>query len=476
MIFRNGHISGFIDSLIDSLQISEQHEAIVNYCNLLDLSIGNSPNLTDTNIFIPLCFVYLSTPNSNVTEGFDAANQITIEEVNAYNFSLVLLEKFNQAASDLGVTFILASKASQDESPLNYPGTIVYNMNESSGQIALKTYIGPLESGGFGEITEIQYYKDYGISAAAYDNAMQNELKGISKNAIDDILTNAIGIEHNNIFTVVLCNRLNTETANASTYPSPFFSFMAGVHPFTADFKSYYGILPYHMFLDADVDNIANDMFSSATSEFLDIYNKSDMQLENSHTMLKNFIGSMFGLLNPGISSYTNNSIYLVPNCASEEGDCFLTSFGLTGGDCCDDTPQVSYFTYWQDILQYDTWDSISECNGETILDRNNISSHVSNPMNFIDASIDEGIGFTFDQKLRVQRSFALSGSVLYNMKMNIENYITRDEYAPIFCSEELSREFNAKVKQRIRFSSKIEESKKFEKIKNKVINLCTNV
>lgn len=475
MIFRNGHISGFIDSLIDSLLISEQHDAIVNKCNLLDASISNSSELSNTNISIPLCFVYLATPNANQTEGFDGTNQITIEESSAYNFSLTLLEKFNQAALDLGVTFILASKI-QTDVDLNYPGTVVYNMSDSPASVTIKTYIGPLEGGGFGEISEAQYYKDYGIAAANYDTLMQNNLKGINKSAVDDILSNDIGIDNNNIFTVVLCNRLNTETANATSYTSPQFSFMAGVHPFVADFKSYYGILPYHMFLDIDVDDISNDMFSNATSEFVDVYNKSNTQLLNSHTMLKNFIGSMFGLLHPGTSNYLENSSYMVPNCNSEEGDCFLTNFGLTGGDCCDDTPQVSYFGYWNTILQYDTWDSISECNGEIILDRSNISSHVSNPMNFIDGSAEENIEFTFDQKLRVQRSFAISGGVLYNMRMNIGNYITVDEYAPIFCSQELSREFNFKVKQQLTFPNIVEEFTKFEKIKNKIINLCTNV
>ena len=207
------------------------------------------------------------------------------------------------------------------------------------------------------------------------------------------------------------------------------------------------------------------------------VYDLSSQRLVNSHTMLKNFIGSMFGLLNPGISNMQSGLEYLIPSCNSQPGDCFLTNYGTTGGDCCDDTPQVSYSTYWQNILQYDTWDSISDCNGEGILDRINISAHVANPMNFLDASIDENIQFTDDQKVRVQRAFFVPGgySMLNNIRTNIGSYITTAEYAPIFCSDQLNRSFNSQIKYKIKLSNHLEESEKFEKIKNKIINLCTN-
>ena len=471
MIFKNGYISGFIDSLIDSLMKIQQRNAIVNKVNLLDAGISNFPILNESTISIPLCFMYLSSNDGTVSAGIESSNQVVIEEASAYNFSLVLLDKFNQAASDLGITFILASTVKEGEDPLTYPGTIVFDMSEYS---AIKSYIGPLEGGGYGEIEEEQYYKDYGIAAATYDNTMSSELKGISRGIIDNIVSD--NIDNNNVFTVVLCNRLNIESANATEYPSPSFSFMAGVHPFVADFKTYYGILPYHMFINEDVQDLSEDLLTHASAEMMNVYNESSTKLVNSHTMLKNFIGSMLGLLHPGTSNFPENSYYMIPSCNSQEGDCFLTNFRTTGGDCCDDTPQVSFSMYWHIILQYTDWDSISECNGEVILDRNNISSHIANPMNFIDASIDENIGFTFEQKLRVQRSFNIADTVFYNMKNNIGNYITIDEYAPIFCSGELAREFNYKEKYRIQFSSKMEESKDFEKIKNKIINLCTNV
>lgn len=470
MIFKNGYISGFIDSLINSLEITEQRNAIVDRVNLLNLGISSSSTLSSENISIPLCFMYLSSDDTTVSAGFESHNKVVIEEASAYNFSLVLLDKFNQAASDLGVTFILASRVKEGEDFLTYPGTIVHDMSEYS---AIKSYIGPLEGGGYGQIQEEQFYKDYGIAAATYDNSMTSELKGISRSTIDGIVSD--NIDNNNVFTVVLCNKLNIEIANSTEYPSPAFSYMAGVHPFAADFKTYYGILPYHMFINEDVQDLSEDLLTHASAEMIEIYTESSTKLVNSHTMLKNFIGSMFGLLHPGTSNYPEGSYYMVPSCNSQEGDCFLTNFGTTGGDCCDDTAQVSFPLYWNVILQYTDWDSISECDGEVILDRNNISSHVSNPMNFIDASIDENIGFTFEQKLRVQRSFDITTAIFYNMKRDIGKYITLDEYAPIFCSQELAREFNYKVKQRVQFSSKMEESKDFEKIKNKIINLCTN-
>lgn len=473
MIFRNGYISGFIDSLLDSLEITQQYNTIVNSTNLLNFTIDDTSSFNSNLVIsLPLCFIYLENPTINQNENNTGSNMLSIEEANAYAYSLVLLDKFNQAASDLGVTFILASKAKADEDPLNYPGTIVHDM---SAEYSIKSYIGPLEGGGFGDIEEYQYYKDHGIAAASYDNLLQNELDGVSKDTIDNIVK--YYVSNNSVFTVVLCNKLNLEKANA-TYYAPSFSFMSGVHPFLYMFKTYYGILPYYMFQNDDVGDISSNLFDNADPAMQQMYEMAEESLVNSHTMLKNFIGSMFGLLNPGISNLPSGNTFLIPSCTSEEGDCFVTNYGVTGGDCCDDTPQISYPLYWQNILQYDTWDSVSECNGEEVLDRNNISSHVSNPMNFIDASIDENIEFTNDQKVRVQKSFLLPAtqSCLYKMRNEIGSYITTNEYAPIFCSEELGREFISKIKNKIQFPSILEESKKFEKIKNKIINLCTNV
>jgi len=205
MIFRNGYISGFIDSLIDSLETPGHSSYLTSAISMLDYSIEQHPTFDPTlKISVPLCFIYLDNEIVGQNEDNSNENQLIINEANAYDFSLVLLDKFNNAASDLGVEFILASKAKMDEDNLNYPGTIIHDM---SAETVTKSYIGQLPEGGYGEIQEVQYYKDHGIAAAS-QSLTANELNGISQTTIDSITTYYADI---NVFRVVLCNKLNTE-------------------------------------------------------------------------------------------------------------------------------------------------------------------------------------------------------------------------------------------------------------------------
>jgi len=460
MILRHGKISGFVDELVDSLINGEQADLLSNYSS----EVTGGASDVDSTIKIPIVFVYLHEPSNDQDV---AAPVLEITPEQAFLASQALLDQFNIAILNSNIKFYLSDKPKSDGDIIDYPGSILIDTQDFTSET---TYFGLLVGGGFGNITrEFTYYKD-GIAIADEDDD-GNPIVGVKKSVIDEAVAEHVDI--NNVFTVVLANKLNATHVNEN---SETWAYMTGVHPAVADVKSYYTILPYYGLRENIRDilgaNVAMQLDMSSINWYSSITFPSEEELvvEAPKPLYKHIIGSMFGLLPLGISNLE------LMQTTSPEGICNTTGCILTGGegDCCDDLPPritPNYFsTIEKDIVLWGDIDCY-ELSPDTIL-----NPVIANPMNFILDNDNNNIIFS-DEQINIMRSgFETNGTVLKQMKDTFFEYMSYSLYSDIYCEDYPDNLRAVYLKKSSSNKNYSEESTKFNSIKTKIELLCNHI
>jgi len=460
MILRHGKISGFVDELVDSLLNGEQADLLSNYSS----EVTGGASDVDSTIKIPIVFVYLHEPSNDQAT---SAPVLEITPEQAFLASQKLLDGFNIAMIESNIKFYLSDKPKVDRDIIDYPGSILIDTQDFTSET---TYFGLLEEGGFGNITrEFTYYRD-GIAIGDQD-VDGNPIVGVNKNVIDEAV--AERVDTNNVFTVVIANKLNATNINDT---SETWAYMTGIHPAVADVKSYYTILPYYGLREIIRDDLGADVAMQLGMSSMNWYpnitfpSEEELVVESPQPLYKHIIGSMFGLLPLGISSL---ELMQTP---FPEGTCSTSGCILTGGegDCCDDLPPritPNYFsTIEKDIVLWGDIDCY-ELSSEEIF-----NPVIANPMNFILDSQDVTIIFS-DEQVNIMRSgFETNGTVLKQMKDTFSEYMSYSLYSDIYCEDYPDNLRAVYLKKSSSNKNYSEESTKFNSIKTKIELLCNHI
>ena len=461
MIFRNGHISGFVDELVDSLQ-DVDHAALLSEYET-EASFGST---NENNIGIPTAVVFLSDTS-------DEEALFGIQSEAAYDVALSIIEKMNTDLG-LGLTFYPAIKLSEEADNLAYPGSFVLDMD---GAFTSKTFYGALPGGGYGDISEEHSYARYGVSVGAED-ASGNLIAGLSKNTLDTLIEGLI--DTSSVLTIVIPHRLNSSTIRGSESK---WTSMSGIHPALSSVKSYYSLLPVHALwvgaletLDVDVYSlIANSRLWAEHQTVLASYD--DITFASIVPVLKHLVGSMLGLLPLGVSSLSS----MVG--ASPQSSCASVGCILTGGDgdCCEDTLPITYSGYFNSYPELAYIYEEGDC-GDVIEGDIGYSPNSTNPMNFMfKTSIGPLIVYSEDQIAKIRGGFATEGSVLHSIAGSLPSYVSFVDYADNYCdnlggsTRTGGRNLRFKVLKNKGKDLK-ETAEKFTKIKERINSLCNYI
>jgi len=467
MILRHGKISGFVDELVDSLLDVDQADLLSNYSS----EVTGGASDVDSTIKIPIVFVYLHEPSY---EQAVAAPVLEITAEQAFIASQDLLTQFNNAlstsniATPINIKFYLSDKPKLDGDIIDYPGSILIDTQDFTSEV---TYYGALEEGGFGFVTRtFTYYRD-GI-AVGDEDSFGNPIVGVNKSVIDEAV--AERVDTNNVFTVVLANKLNATTINDD---SETWAYTTGVHPAVADVKPYYTILPYYGLRETTKDYLGVDVAMQLAMSSMNWYpnvtfpSEEELVIVYPKPLYGHIIGSMFGLLPLGVSSLS-----IMQN-SFPEGTCETTTGCiLTGGegDCCDDLPPITTSNYFSTVIRGDyVWGELADCEEEL---ENWWSPTLNNPMNFILDSYETVIGFSNDQIHIIRSGFETNGTVLKQMKDTFSEYMSPSLFIEYYCEDYPNNVRAIQIKKSSSNKNYSEEASKFNSIKTKVELLCNNI
>jgi len=477
MIFRNGHISGFIDELADSLWSggANQIDLLSEYHEEVSLGASDIQSL----IPIPILFVFLqdSSSENNVTI-LTAQDRTKIKDE--------LLFWFNEAAAKLNIKFFPAIKkagGSEDNIFLDTPGIDVLEMKD---QTSLKEYQDYDPTLGGITISQYHNYLEHGIAIASekfISGGASRPIKGVPHQDVTQRLLDELSIDFTKVYTVVLSNKLNTE---GMTDTEPGWAAMTCTHPATRTGKHYVSFfsIPHlrNEFLDtlSYVAPTINEITENYNSTYPDVtpITISDLDILSPELLMGHLIGNTFGLLPIGTPNITGLFSNSSANCNSTE--CILLG---GNGNCIDVAPLVSD-NYFSEYLTTTPWAFTEEdvCPEDIPLADNMIIpvyQSVGNYMNFwniIDNSLAKN--FTSSQINYVRAGFETSGSVLKILKDNAVEFIDTQANNEVYCAnyqptyEARPLKLNFKFIQR----SQSVESLNFEKIKSKIISICNKL
>jgi len=454
MIFLNGHISGFVDELVDSLNNVEQAAALVEYEG--QASLGSDD--LDSKIGIPIVFIYLYS--SSTPEGL-----IGIKDGDTGLVSELLKDRFNEAAESLNIKFYLANKRAVNKY-LTVPGTMVLDV----GGVTTETEsYGLLEGGSYGFYTTVNTFDD-GLAMGDVDSG-GNYIRGFRASAFLNAYFDYNEFDGSKVLPIVLVNRLNG-TSLESTEGK--WGFMSGIHPAVSGFKHYYGVLPYHALgqdvldmLDIEVHTQAASATTRTSSQIIAVDPDVDeLILEYSIPLIKHFIGSMFGLLPTGVSSLDYMSLGISSDCDST--GCIMTG---GSGDCVSSTlpsdNSLYFSTFSSDIYT-------GNC-GEEATESGYYESKI-NAMNFFNGDLGFNPVYSQEQILKIRGGFATSGTVLHSLQSSFVDFVDaaaqEEDYCDNFLISEGVRAFRGTTKS----ADLSGEAESFNSIIGKIKILCNYI
>jgi len=452
MIFLNGHISGFVDELVSSLNDVDKAAALVNYEE--QASLGS--NDLDSIIGIPIVFVYLY--DNTTPEGLAGIKNADIGLV-----SELLKDRFNEAAESLNVKFYLASKREAGTN-LAIPGSL--SIDIAGDTTETESY--GLQGGTYGFYTTVNTFDD-GLAMGDVDTG-GNYIRGLRTSTIDSFFNNNF-FNGSQALPIILTNRLNG-TSLESTEGK--WGFMSGCHPAVGELQPYYGILPYHALgqdvldmLDIEVHTQAASTTTRDSGQVIAMDpGVEDLILEDSIPLIKHFIGSMFGLLPTGMSSMDSMQLGVSSDCNSS--GCIITG---GSGDCISDTLPSSNSLYFSTFIS-DIYTGNCE---EEATESGHYESKV-NAMNFFNTDLGIIPTYTAEQILKIRGGFATSGTVLHSLQSTFADFVDIAAQEEDYCD---NFENSTAVIAFRRVSKSVdlkEEAESFNSVIGKIKTLCNYI
>jgi len=472
MIFRNGHISGFIDELLNSLLASgeDQSDLLTEYHQEVSLGVSDTQSL----IAIPILFVFLQDSSDYNITSLSASDRIKLKDS--------LLDNFNEAAEILNIKFYPAiKKAGGSESNLflNTPGITVLDMKD---QTALKEYQD--YDANLGNITISQYhnYLEHGVAIATekyMPNGGLRPIRGIPHQDITQRLLNELSIDFTKVYTVVLSHKLSTESM---TDIEPGWAAMTCTHPATHTEKHYVSF-----FSIPHLRNVLLDQLSFNVGDIIENYNDtypentpidiSSLDIITHELLIGHLVGNTFGLLPIGTPSLAG--LYSFRSATCDSTGCIL----LNGdGNCIDIAPLV-VDNYFSEYLTLPPWAYTEEyvCPEDILINSSIIPVYesVGNYMNFwniLDAALAKN--FSNSQINYIRAGFETSGSVLKILKDNALEFIDTEGNNEFYCANYQPSYEARPLKLDFKFIQKSQsvESLNFEKVKSKIISICNKL
>ena len=492
MRFRNGHISGFIDELTDSLLGGSNG---INESDLLreyheQVSLGSSGDRSL--IGLPILFVFLTHDNPDpellpFPESEDY-NPTQITEEDKIRIKDAIIADMNEAASQFNIKFFPAQRTSNtEENLLPIPGIATLDM---SSETALKEFIG--YDPDIGPISEVYHnYLNHGVAIANDKVDLSSEagivaVRGIPHQTVSEKIVTTLGVDFSKIYTVVLAHKLNTEGMYDT---EPGWATMTCTHPASEKpFLSFFSIPHLRENILDDMSYNLEDIMYNYNSTYPNNENVTSSYFKSisSKILIGHLVGNTFGLLpigTPNVSSLSasNFSEY---NCESSN-DCIL----LNGnGNCIDISPLIidNYFSEHITNAPWDSgyWENIV-CDTDILVEDSfyQVYESVANYMNFWDSN-DYALlkRFTNSQIDYVRAGFETSGTILKSLKDNAINFISTEADVELYCSN-YNRTYQSRPATRptnIAFENLVvlllEESLNFEKVKNKITSICNKL
>ena len=474
MIFRNGHISGFIDELTNALQNTDAQAILQEYHE--EVSLGSKDN--DSLIPLPILFVFLSDENNAPATMFTPEDRIKVRDYLIGNS----ISGFQEAADKFNIKFYPAKKVNSGGVDLAYPGIITLNMQDET---SLKQYESYDPNIGTVTISQTHRYRDQGVAIAS--EALDNQfgtlpVRGIPHTQVMTLLQDELSIDLTKVYTVVLAHKLNTESMNSQ---DPGWATMTNSHPaLSANGYPYVSFLSIPHFRNNFLDTLTN-----SREDIVNYYNSKYDELYSGHTpvessffynldffkRLGHLLGNTFGLLPIGTPSLDDLISFTPASCENSTG-CILDG---GNGNCVDIAPLVLNNYFSEDITYYawhSDWSDIV-CSEDITLNSDpwfNFYQSVTNYMNFWNNSEGAQKVFSSSQIDYVRAGFETEGTVLKSIKDNAINFITQEATSDLYC-------LNLDLEGRYLPStsaprSKFVESSEFEKIKNKILSICNKL